>query len=327
VIYLRSQASSMHTTISGLHHVTAICKSVQENIDFYEGVLGLRLVKVTVNFDDPSSYHLYYGNETGDPGTLITFFPHAMSPRRGNEIGGVSEIRVSVPTGSLDYWRTRLETFSVRTESEVLAGEQSLAFEDADRIPLRIVESRAESRPGFSVSGVEPEHSIRGLHSVQLMSRRPDSTQKLLSSVMGYQGETRLTHPDSPTAGIVDVIPAMYEGWRPGKAGTIHHVAFNLKHNFSLSRSEYLALGYQLTEQQERNYFKSLYFMEPGGTIFELASPEPGFLVDEALDSLGTSLMLPSWLEPRRNEIESNLLQIKNSQGKVISLRSNQTLI
>jgi len=310
----------MHTITSGLHHVTAICKSVQENIGFYEGVLGMRLVKVTVNYDDPSAYHIYYGNESGDPGTLITFFPHPSSLRRGDEVGGVGEIRLAVPSGVLSYWETRLETFGVRTEHEMIQGEDSLVFEDHDRIPLRIVESVTENRPGYANSGVEAENSIRGLHSVLLLSLRPESTRKLLVETMGYEGTDRLHQPMVSSAHIVDLEPARYPNWRPGKAGTVHHVAFSLADDFRLAREEYLAKGYQLTDPQERNYFRSLYFMDPGGTIFELASPNPGFLVDEALEQLGRSIKLPPWLENRKFEIAKSLDPITNSRGQAISL-------
>lgn len=310
----------MTSSGAGIHHVTAIASDPQKNLDFYAGVLGLRLVKRTVNFDDPTTYHFYFGDETGSPGTLITFFPWPGARRGRQGAGQVGVTSFAILPSSVGYWLERLIHYRVQFEQPVTRfdGERVVGFKDPDGLLVELVaHATAESAPPAkaTVSEVPPEHAIRGLHSVTLWEEGHELTSKLLVDHLGFrptreQGSIyRFAASDAAPGGIVDlrVVPGLWTGTMG--AGVVHHVAFRVpSEELQLIARERLAVaGFNITPQLDRQYFRSVYFREPGGVLFELATDGPGFLIDESRQSLGRSLKLPPWLEPRRFEIEALL--------------------
>lgn len=283
--------------ITGIHHVTAIAGDAQRNVDFYVGVLGLRLIKKTVNFDDPTTYHLYYGDGIGRPGTILTFFPWPSSRPGRPGAGQVIETTLAVPEGALEYWRGRLGEFAVPVED---LGDE-LLFSDPDGMRFSLVESGWLSE---AYGPIPPQYAISRIESVTLGTKEPIDTLELVQNIMGLDilsGPAQL--PDDP------------DSLQPGAMGpgAVHHVAFRVADDsVELEWRERLSdQGYSVTDVQDRNYFHSIYFREPGGVLFEIATDTPGFAVDEAPEALGQKLMLPSWLEPRRAEIEAALPPIK----------------
>jgi len=306
---------------AGIHHVTGIASDPQRNLDFYAGILGLRLVKRTVNFDDPTTYHFYFGNETGSPGTILTFFPwpHA---RRGRQGGGqVAVTSFAIRPASLGFWIERFIKKRVEFEQPVARyeDERIIAFKDHEGFMGELVaHSAADSHAGWSAAGVPAEHAIRGLYSVTLWLDANELTGQLLTNTLGFnlvreQGSIFRYSTDNGSSGaVVDLrcVPGIWRGVMG--AGTVHHVAFRCSSESEQMdvRSELTSLGYNVTPQLDRDYFKSIYFREPGGVLFEIATDAPGFAVDEQVDALGQSLRLPDWLEPRRFEIEALLPNI-----------------
>lgn len=306
--------------IPGIHHVTAITADGQKNIDFYCGVLGLRLVKVTVNFDDPQSYHLYYGDELGRPGTIMTFFvwPGAQRGRIGS--GQVTATSFSVPRASLDYWKGRLESVTI---APTRFGDQVLQFSDPDGIRLEIVGRPTEdSRPPWSDGPVSAQHAIRGFHGVTLSVEGYEHTTTLLTGTLGFKSEggdeSRYRFlGDSPYAEVVDVL-CVPDGARGTLgAGIVHHVAFRAGDEESQKRwrQTLTKIGQNVTPVIDRTYFHSIYFREPGGVLFEIATDDPGFTVDESPESLGTTLKLPPQYENARSVIESILPALRFPKG------------
>ncbi len=305
----------------GLHHVTAIAGNARRNLDFYTDTLGMRLVKKTVNFDDPGTYHLYYGDETGQPGTILTFFPWAhVAPGRSG-IGQTSETAFQVPAELIGYWMHRFVEKSVpHANPEKRFGETVLAFKDPDGMALALVGVPA---PGADVpwahGDIPAEHSLRGFHGVTLMLEDGARTGAILTDVLGF-GETgredtvtRFVVPGFGPGRIVDI--RSVGGFLPGRmgGGSVHHVAFRAADDVAqsdMARRLEENHGIVATEQRDRNYFRSIYFREPGGILFEIATDDPGFAADEAVDSLGSALKLPAFLEPRRREIEDVLPEL-----------------
>jgi glyoxalase family protein len=303
---------------SGIHHVTAIAGPARRNLDFYTRVLGLRLVKKTVNFDDPSTYHFYYGDETGSPVTILTFFPweHAASGRLG--VGETQETLFRVPESSLGYWTHRFIEKRVAHEAvEKRFGERVLPFKDHDGMRLALVALPGiESDNAWSGDDVPAEHAIRGLQSVTLLLRDAAPTGAILSDVYGFSevgrenSTIRFKAREIEIGGIVDIrVAGDFLRGRQG-AGSVHHIAFRA----SDDEAEFIMMkklaenhGIRTTDQKDRIYFRSLYFREPGGVLFEIATDIPGFAVDEPMASLGTSLKLPAQYELRRGEIEAAL--------------------
>ncbi|WP_062111882.1 ring-cleaving dioxygenase [Aureimonas sp. AU40] len=302
----------------GIHHVTAIAGPASRNVGFYTRTLGLRLVKRTVNFDDPGTWHLYYGDEAGAPGTILTFFPweHAAPGRLG--VGETQETVFRVPEGAIGYWTHRfLEKGVAFDPIDKRFGETVLAFRDPDGMRLALVAvPGAEAEPGWSAGEVPAEHAIRGFHSVSLLLEEAAPTGAVLTDVLGFaQGATegsvtRFQVPGTAMGGIVDIRPVGgFLKPRPG-AGTVHHVAFR-----AADDAEEAAMAQKLrenhriatTEQKDRNYFRSIYFREPGHVLFEIATDQPGFAVDEAPAALGQALKLPDFLEGHRSRIEGLL--------------------
>ncbi len=305
---------------NGIHHVTAISGPARRNVDFYTRVLGLRLVKKTVNFDDPSTYHLYYGDEAGRPGTIITFFPweHVAPGRLG--VGETSETAFRVPRGAIGYWTHRFVAERVEHDNPTkLFGETVLPFRDPDGMRLALVATdTAEDETAWTGSDVPAEHAIRGFHSVTLLLREAGATGAILTDVFGFtegerDGSTVRFAAGAREGGIVQIreVGDFLRGRQGG--GTVHHVAFRAADDAAeRAMVEKLARihGIETTEQRDRNYFRSVYFREPGGVLFEIATDIPGFAVDEPAETLGQALKLPAGLEGRRAEIEAVLPKV-----------------
>ncbi len=306
----------MPDKILGIHHITAIAAGAKKNHEFYTKVLGLRLVKKTVNFDDPTTYHFYYGNETGEPGTILTFFPWEGIRRGRAGTGQVTAVSFSVPGGSMSFWLDRFKKYEVvyNNPSERF-GENVLVFLDPDGLKLELVSDAGDERNAWDADDVPREFGIRGFHSAALTLEGYEATAKLLTEVFGYEkkGENvnrfRFVNPNSANANILDLV-CLPSGQRGSVAGgTVHHIAFRAANEGDQLRlrEKLIDSGYNVTPVLDRNYFKSVYFREPGGVLFEIATDPPGFTVDEDLADLGRGLKLPDWLEYRRDEIESVL--------------------
>jgi glyoxalase family protein len=303
----------------GIHHVTAIAGDARRNVDFYAGTLGLRLVKKTVNFDDPGTYHLYFGDETGRPGTILTFFPWAhVAPGRVG-VGQAQETAFRAPQGAIGYWTHRFVEKGVPHEApERRFGETVLPFRDPDGMPLALVGSGSASEPAWSGGGVPAEHAIRGFAGVTLMLDEAEPTGAILTDVLGFaeagrEGPLVRYRGDAGVGATVDVRVAT--GFLPGRmgGGSVHHVAFRAADDAAqaaMARRLAENHGIRPTEQMDRNYFRSVYFREPGGILFEIATDDPGFSADEPVGSLGQALKLPGFLESRRREIEAVLPEL-----------------
>ncbi len=310
----------MNAPIVGLHHITAIASSAKRNVDFYTQVLGLKLVKKTVNFDDPGTYHFYYGDAVGTPGSILTFFPwqDMMPGRRGT--GMVTEIGYSVPEGSLDFWIRHFEKHNVPyNKPGEKFGDQYLPFLDPDGLKLElIVPATPDTRTPFASGEITSEVATRGFYNVSISLKSIQGTASVLTDIFGYQLEQehvnrfRFKTDAISTANIVDLVELPGEGRGHVAGGSVHHVAFRVKDEETLMayRDKVLAYGLNITEKIDRNYFYSLYFREPGGVLFEIATDAPGFAVDEAVAELGTHLKLPSQYERQRAEIEKILPQL-----------------
>jgi glyoxalase family protein len=303
-------------TPTGLHHVTAIASDPQANVDFYAGLLGLRLVKKTVNFDDPSAYHLYYGDERGSPGSIMTFFywpRHGAAGRVGS--GQMTGLTYSAAPTALAFWQERLERQGVATERRERFGESVLALADPDGIPIEIVAVADDARVGWSGGGIPAESALRGFHSAELTVRTAAATETLLTGEMGYRlvrREGRRARFEAGPGGsgrLVDLIedPTVPPGVQG--TGTVHHVAWRVPDDAAelAMQARLQAAGHGVSDVRDRDYFRSIYYREPGGVLFEIATDVPGFAVDEAADSLGTALRLPRQFERARGQIEALL--------------------
>ena len=307
--------------ILGLHHVTATVDEAQPDLDFCLGALGLRLVKKTVNFDNHSVYHFYYGNERGTPGTIWTTFPYA---GRGVEDGkkGAGQVTVtsfSVPNGSLDAWRTHLAGRGIAVNDiEPRFGEPAIAFADPSGLAFELIANARDDRAPWVALGADAENAIRGLHSVTILVRDPARTLDLLTGLLGYRvvaetaGRIRVAANGDAPGHLIDVAHDRDAGDAVNGLGTVHHVAMAIG-----SEQEQLELrealiqhGRRVTEVRDRCYFKSIYFREPGNVLFEVATTSPGFTADEDLSNLGRDLKLPPWEEPHRAEIEAALAPV-----------------
>jgi glyoxalase family protein len=317
----------MAIATSGLHHVTAIGGNPQQNVDFYLRTLGLRLVKTTVNFDDPGTYHLYYGDDSGRPGTLLTFFPWRDVPpgRRGN--GQATTTSFSVPETSLGWWKDHLDKLGI-TASRVQTRDQeeALSFRDPDGLAISLIaHPQGDPRDPWDNGSVPAEHAIRGLHSVTLSVDQEDATAGLLTDDLGLhfdsqqENRIRFAAGDGGPGSLVDVLvtPKAPRGLVAG--GTVHHVAWRVPDEATQVawREELVSRGIRVTDILDRQYFRSIYFREPGGTLLEIATDNPGFSIDEPLLELGCTLKLPPWLEPSREQIEATLpkLQLPNENN------------
>jgi len=310
----------MNNNIQGIHHITAIAGNAQRNYDFYTKVLGLRMVKKTVNFDDPGTYHFYFGNENGTPGTILTFFPWQGIQQGRPGTGMATEIGYSVPEGSLEFWKDRFTQFNVQhgITAERL-GELYLPFQDPDGLQLNlIVPKKNDNRQAWETAEVKAQNATKGFHSITLTLKSIKGTADILTEVFGYTlleqegNRYRYITTNIENAAIVNLIEAPEEERGIVAGGTNHHVAFRVANEDVLMtyREKILQKGINITPKINRDYFFSLYFREPGGVLFELATDNPGFTVDEPLDQLGTSLKLPVQYQPMRAEIEKALPEL-----------------
>jgi glyoxalase family protein len=304
-----------------IHHVTAIAGDPQRNLDFYAGTLGLRLVKLTVNFDDPGTYHLYFGDETGRPGSILTFFPWPEGLRGRQGTGQVATVSLAVPPASLGYWIERLLQHGVRYEGPTRRfDEQVLAFPDPDGLLLELVATPRVARVDPWRDGPVPaEHAVRGLHGGTIWEDGDRGTAELLTRFMGFRqvGEEgnrlRFESASEGPGSVVDLrrVPGFWAG--AGGVGTVHHVAFRSPSDEAqlAQRARLEEAGIDATPVIDRRYFHSVYFREPGGVLFEIATDPPGFTLDEAPADLGTHLELPPMFEPMRERIERTLPPVR----------------
>ena len=307
---------------AGIHHVTGIASDPQRNLDFYAGVLGLRLVKRTVNFDDPTTYHFYFGDAEGTPGSIMTFFPWPDARRGRQGAGQIAIASFAILPSSVGFWIERFIRYHVDFSQPIsrFEDERVIAFKDPDGFMGELVaHASVESRPKWNSSAVPADHAIRGIYSVTLWQESCDLTGKLLTDTLGFRAVReqasifRYAAAPGELASIVDLrcVPGLWPGVMG--AGTIHHVAFRAPDDSAQAdvRTELVALGFNVTPVIDRDYFHSVYFREPGGVLLEIATDPPGFTVDEPAQSLGQALKLPQWLEPRRFEIEALLPNVR----------------
>jgi len=304
-------------SVNGLHHVTAIAGDAQENLDFYVGVLGMRLVKRSVNQDAPDTYHLFYADAEGHAGTDLTFFPWPELPPVRKGIGLTNEVALAVSTGTLDFWGERLARYGATTSAiEIRFGERVLPVTDPHGLELALVETDAprEFTP-WEESAIEVKHQIRGLHGVRMQQRELAPSERFLTHSLGFikvgeeNGWHRYALGEGGSGRTVDVreLPDTHRGaWG---IGAVHHVAWRVPDEAAqaLVREAVVEGGRRPTPVIDRFWFHSVYFTEPGGALFEVATDGPGFAVDESPDALGERLVLPPWLEPQRTEIEHGL--------------------
>jgi glyoxalase family protein len=311
----------MTRTISGIHHVTAISGPPQPNVDFYTGPLAQRLVKKTVNFDAPDTYHLYYADRTGSPGTILTFFPFPDAGHGRAGPGMASAVAYAVPRGGLDAWMVRLAEAAAHFEDpRERFGERMIALADPDGMPVELIETEMADEPnrqaGEPADGSAGRPRDDGFHSVTLWLADPAPTARLLVDLFGYEAagheagdgveRLRFRSPSRGRGSIVDLVRSDARSIGCQGAGTIHHVAFRVEDDAAQHewRERARAAGLDVTPVIDRQYFNAIYFREPGGILFEIATDPPGFSTDEASDELGTHLMLPPRYEARRGEIE-----------------------
>jgi glyoxalase family protein len=295
-------------TIPGIHHVTCITRDVQKCTDFYAGVLGLRFVKKSINQDLPDTYHIYFGDYLGTPGTAMTFFGWPTWPKQKVGSGQVTTVSFAVPAGALDWWSDRLRKLGVE--------HRRVSRFDADGIALELVGQSADERwQPWPLSPVDEDHAIRGFHSVTLTVAEAAATLDLLTGTMGFResgreaNRTRLATGAGGPHSIVDVIESPEGSEGRESTGTVHHVAWRTEDEASQKtwRELLLRAGRNVTPVIDRWYFKSIYYREPGGVLFEIATDGPGFTVDESPEKLGTTLSLPPWFQVRREELDETL--------------------
>lgn len=342
--------------VLGIHHITAIARNPQRNVDFYSGVMGLRLVKLTVNFDDPTTYHLYYGNSLGHPGTILTFFPWSEAPTGYRGTGQVSTISFLIPSGSMSYWIDRLKSngISFVGPSERF-GDEFVSFHDPDGLMLELISPSSTTSQGqlqleptdnytWKENPIGKEHAIKGFHSATLSEEGYERTASLLTDTLGFkliakdnkedrfrfgilkenndsQEEGTITTKSSPSSigSFVDIVcqPEISRGYVG--IGTVHHIAWRAtddKHQLDLRKRIVEQAKLNPTPVIDRTYFHSIYFREPGGILFEIATDPPGFAIDERPEDLGKQLKLPEWLEPVRAKLEHLLPPVKTSQER-----------
>lgn len=304
----------MSKKTAGIHHITAIVGHPQENVDFYAGVLGLRLVKQTVNFDDPGTYHLYFGNEGGKPGTIVTFFPWANARQGKIGDGQVGVTSYVVPKGAMDFWEQRLAKFGVPATKMERFGEQYLEFDDPHGLHLEIVEREEGENNTWQAGEIKPDVAIKGFGGATLLSVKPHETAQLLENVMGLQkvgqeGDFIRFQSSADIGNVIDLKLTTIGRGQMG-VGTVHHIAWRAKDDQDqLEWQKYVAdSGYGVTAVRDRNYFNAIYFKEHGEILFEIATDPPGFAHDESLETMGEKLMLPEQYETHRDQIERALI-------------------
>jgi glyoxalase family protein len=314
----------MEKAVNGIHHITAMASDPQANYDFYTQTLGMRFIKKTVNFDAPDVYHLYYADEIGTPGTVLTFFPFPDARRGKRGTGEITVISFSVPFNSLQYWMERLANLGIDFDGpKNKFGYKFIGLLDPDGMKIEIVADRnVDSIPGWYNGEIPPEYSIRKFFGSTFYLRDSKETEKLLSEIMGanlvsFEGKIRrYSLGENESQSFVDILEDTNAPRAIGGAGTFHHIAWRTANDEEQLnwRAKIAKYGLHPTEVVDRNYFHSIYFREPGGILFEIATDPPGFMVDESFENLGTELKLPAWHEPKRKLIEQILhpLNTKN---------------
>ena len=310
----------MNTThlIQGLHHVTATVNDAKEDFEFYTQLLGLRLVKKTVNFDNNRVYHFYYGNEQGSPGTIMTTFPYkGEAVRQGTT--GTGQVKVtafSIPTGAISFWEKRLSGAGVQVGKSSRFGNDILQFKDPSGLLLEMIGNKEDERLPWLTEEIDADHAIRGFYTVTLSVAEKEPTVEFLIEEFGFEKiaeEGRFTRFAAHGGGPGQFVDISYDAdSERGKngIGTVHHVAWRIENDealLALRQRLNDELGFRVTEVKDRNYFHSIYFRIPGGVLFEVATTPPGFQVDESIENLGRDLKLPSWEEVNRREIENHL--------------------
>ncbi len=308
------------TPIAGIHHVTAITGDAQGNIDFYTKTLGLRFVKVTINYDDPGSYHFYYGDGLGRPGTIMTYFAWPGARRGGAGVGQVSETAFTIPTGSANYWKERLNGLAGGAAITQRFGQQVITFADPEGMPLALVEAAtpANERHAWRHGDVPAEHAIRGFFGVTLAELTETATAGILVNQFGYREtgregkRVRYEAAGDGIARVVDVVIVPRGQYPQMGGGQVHHVAFRTPNDEQQAKwlEQLRNVGRNVSPVMDRDYFHSIYFREPGGVLFEIATDSPGMTVNEKPEELATRIQLPAWLEPHREKLEAALPKI-----------------
>ncbi|MBN1301250.1 MAG: VOC family protein [Melioribacteraceae bacterium] len=316
----------MENKINGIHHITALASDPQKNYDFYTGVLGLRLVKKTVNFDAPDVYHLYYGDETGRPGTILTFFPFPGTRRGKRGTGEISAVAFSIPESSLNYWMDRFAELAIGFDGPHKRFDETyISILDPDGMNVELVVDEAVgSIAGWNNGRIPFEHSIRKIFGATFYTDDSSKTELLLLGTMGFNftgtsdSRKRYTCGSDESLARIDLIENGKKQPASGGAGSVHHIAWRTAGDEEQLgwHKKITDAGFYPTKVMDRNYFRSIYFREPGGILFEIATDSPGFLIDESLDNLGTSLKLPAWYEEKRYTIENILLPLETVYSK-----------
>ncbi len=317
----------MENSIEGLHHITALASDPRRNYEFYTRITGLRFVKKTVNFDAPDVYHFYFGDELGTPGSILTFFPfpNAVAGKRG--AGEAAIVSFSIPMGSLDFWIGWLSRNGIDFDGpEHKFGHDLIAFKDPDGMRIELVEEDVAHLIGWETADIPRQHSIRKFFGTTVRLRSGKNTEELLRNVLGlrYAGESgnlkRYLSGEGDNEARFDIIIDPDASYAVQSAGSVHHIAWRTGSDAAqLAWIDRLRkAGYHPTEVIDRNYFRSTYFRTPGGVLFEIATDEPGFMIDEDRDSLGETLKLPDRYEPQRAEIESALIPIRHTNRPVV---------
>ena len=309
----------MGQLITGIHHVTAIASGAQKNIDFYCGILGLRLVKQTINFDAPEVYHFYYGDEAGNPGSILTFFPYERLVRGRHGKGMLNTTAFSVPLASLDYWLERLKRYNIEYKTPQVRFEQEIVvyFEDEDGLGLELIFNDKDTRAGYANGYIPEEYAIKGFYNVEIWEEGYERTAGLLTEQLDHMliaekgNRFRFAATNNP-GNYIDVVCSPDSMRGLSGSGTVHHLAFATPNQETQSAVRLKIVKRMLnpTPVLDRNYFTSIYFREPGGVLFEVATSGPGFAIDEPGDHLGEALKLPEQFEPRRKELEKTLTPI-----------------
>ncbi len=310
----------MENQINGIHHITVMASDPQANYDFYTQTLGMRFIKKTVNFDAPDVYHLYYGDEIGSPGTILTFFPFPDARRGKRGTGEITIVSFSVPSNSLEFWMNRLANLAINFDGpKSKFGHEYISLLDPDGMKVEIVEDdTADSMMGWYNGEIPAEHSIRKFFGSTFYLKDSKSTEDLLLGTMGAKFISsadkikRYSLGEKETLTFIDVIEDTNTTRAVSGAGSVHHIAFRTANDEEQEewRRKILEHGLYPTEMVDRNYFHSIYFREPGGILFEIATDQPGFMIDESFENLGTELKLPAWHEPKRKLIEQILIPL-----------------
>lgn len=307
----------MKKSTSGIHHITAMVGDPQQNVDFYAGVLGLRLVKKTVNFDDPGTYHFYFGDEGGKPGTIITFFPFEGGQKGVIGDGQVGATSYAVAKGSMKFWEKRLKKFDIPYTKEERFGEEYLKFDDPDGLHLEIVERDGGDQNSWEFGEISSENAIKGFAGATLFSMEAEKTADLIENILGLEKiaeeDDMLRFKSSSDIGNIIDLKTISSGSGKMGVGTVHHIAWRAKDDKDqLEWQEYVRnSGYYVTDVKDRNYFNAIYFREHGKILFEIATDTPGFAHDESFKTMGSGLMLPSQYEKHREKLEKSLTPVK----------------